>query len=346
MRSPEENHPREGAPPDTVLVTGARGFVGSHLAAALVARGARVIGVDKRPGSREVRAASVLRPLQGDPGFRLVTASACSPEVTELLTRASTVIHLAAATDVAASWGEGFAEHAASVLTTQRLLDNCAHAGVRRVVVASSCHVYGPAAAGGLAREDLCTEPTSPYGVAKLAAERLAVAYARRPESQMSVVALRFFPAFGPGCNPAMVIPKWFTAALSGIPVPLYGDGDALHSWTYVSDLVEATIRAAAVPMSAGNAEVVNVAGPDQASLREVADLIGEITGRSLALEAAGERAGDSAAIRADLTKARRFLRFTPQVGLREALLRQWQNMAAIQHDAQLSASTMDPAGA
>lgn len=315
----------------TVVVTGVCGFIGSHLALTLLRRGATVIGVDRQPLQAAERTAGQLRRLHDQPGFQLLTVSVGDPEVARYLSGASVVVHLAAETDIAASWGAGFADHAASVLSTQRLLDAGGREEVPRVVVASSSHVYG-AAGGGLAREDLAVEPTSPYGVVKLAAERLAVAYARRPGSQMSAVALRFFTAFGPGCNPAMVVPRLFTAAVTGEPMPLYGDGTALHTWTYVSDLVEATIRAATLPMEAGNAVVVNVAGPDQASLLQVADLVGAIVGRPVPLEAAGDRAGDAAGTRADLTRARQLLGFTPRVRLNEGLLRQWRHMTAERH--------------
>lgn len=111
--------------------------------------------------------------------------------------------------------------------------------------------------------------------------------------------------------------------------MPLYGNGSALHSWTYVSDLVDATIQAAALPLQTGQAEVVNVSGPDQASLREVADLVGGIVGQPVPLDAAGDRAGDAAGTRADLTRARQVLGFIPRVTLNDGLLRQWQHMKA-----------------
>ncbi|GGQ13229.1 hypothetical protein GCM10010187_31960 [Actinomadura coerulea] len=115
------------------------------------------------------------------------------------------------------SRGEGFTDHATSVLATQRLLDACIRHDAQRLAVASSAHVYGPATSGEEpVRASDSTEPTSPYGVAKLAAERPALAYARCPGSQLSTVALRFFPAFGPGSNPRMVIPRFFSAALTG----------------------------------------------------------------------------------------------------------------------------------
>ncbi|MFD0683725.1 NAD-dependent epimerase/dehydratase family protein [Actinomadura fibrosa] len=309
------------------MVTGVCGFIGSHLALALLREGVAVIGVDTRPVNACARTAHQLRRLYDYSGFRILTAGVEDPAVTGALRGVDAVIHLAAATDVAASWGAGFSAHAASVLGTQRLLDGCVQQQVPRVVVASSSHVYGPASAA-IAREDRPVEPTSPYGVAKLAAEGLALAYARRPGSTLSAVALRFFTAFGPGCNPAMVVPRMFTAARTGQPMPLFGDGSALHTWTYVSDLVDAAMRAVEIPMEVGSAEVVNVAGADQASLIQVADLIGELTGRRVPLEPAGRRAGDAAGTRADLTRAHQILGFVPQVRLQDGLARLWEHMS------------------
>ena len=114
----------------TVVVTGVCGFIGSHLALRLLRRSATVLGVDRRPLHAAERIGSPLRRLQDQPGFRLLTASVEDPEVTRCLRGASAVVHWAAATDVAASWGAGFVDHAASVLSTQRLLDRCGREGV------------------------------------------------------------------------------------------------------------------------------------------------------------------------------------------------------------------------
>ncbi len=311
-----------------IVVTGACGFVGSHLVEALLRRGrVKVLGIDRIMPGQDPRTASVLTDLLSHPGFGLLPADMGDTPALEALHEADAVVHLAAPTDVAASWGAGFHDQAASLLSSQRLLDTCWNARVPRVVVASSAHVYGPT--GGLAREDVPAEPTSPYGVTKLAAERLAAAYARRPGSPMSTVALRFFTAFGPRVNPEMVVPRMFRSALSGQPMPLFGDGNAEHTWTHVDDLVTAVLCALNLSMEPGQAEVVNVAGRDTASLRQVGDIVGQIVGRPVLWQLAGERAGDAAGVRADLTHAREVLGFTPQVGLREGLESLWRHLQA-----------------
>ncbi len=224
------------------MVTGVCGFIASHLAYALLRSGVRVIGVDQRTLGSNVQR------LQDQARFELVIAQVQDGDLARRLRGVTKVFHLAAATDVQDSWGAGFSDHAIStVLGTQRLLSACSQAGVPRVVVASSSHVYGMTT--GLAREDAPLSPMSPYGVAKLAAERLAVAYARRGGALMSVVALRYFTAYGPHCHDAMVVMRLFRAALTGRPMPLYGDGTQAHSWTHVDDIVAATLLAGYLPM-------------------------------------------------------------------------------------------------
>ena len=309
-----------------VVVTGVCGFIGSHLAEALLSReGVRVLGVDRQEPSDDSRTSAIITDLRSRPSFRLVSADVGAAVVSARLTEASAVVHLAGPTDVAASWGAGFADQAASLLASQRLLNACTIARVPRVVVASSAHVYG--SVEGLAREDAPVAPSSPYGVTKLATERLAMAYARRPGSVMSTVALRFFTAFGPRANPAMVVHRMFRSAWTGEPMPLYGDGTAVHTWTHVDDLVDAVMLGIYLPLAAGQAEVVNAAGADQASLRQVGDLVGQIVSRQVVWRPAGQRSGDATGVRADLTRARRVLGFTPRVGLREGLESLWQHL-------------------
>ncbi|GAA3221072.1 NAD(P)-dependent oxidoreductase [Actinocorallia longicatena] len=321
--------------PRLVVVTGVCGFIGSHLAEALLARpGVSVLGVDRVKPDHDPRTAHVLAALLDRRGFELLSVDSGDEAVASYLGEADAVVHLAAPTEVAASWGPGFPDQAASLLSSQRLLDHCWTAQVPRVVVASSAHVYGPG--GEFAREDVPAEPTSPYGVVKLATERLATAYARRPGSTMSTVALRFFTAFGPRVNPNMVVARMFRAAMSGELMPLFGDGTAPHSWTHVDDLVGAVLSALAAPLEAGCGEVVNAAGADTASLREVGELVGKIVGQAVTWQPAGARAGDAAGVRADLTRARRVIGFEPRIGLREGLEALWTHLA---EDASLPAA-------
>ena len=167
------------------------------------------------------------------------------------------VFHLAARPGVRPSWGSEFHDYAQSnVLGTQRLLDACVRSGVRRLVYASSSSVYGPA--DRPSRENDRTSPVSPYGVSKLAAEQLCVAYACRPDNRLSVVALRYFTVYGPRQRPDMAIGRLLFAAYTGLPVTLFGDGSQRREFTYITDVVAATIAASQVDAQCA---VVNIGG-------------------------------------------------------------------------------------
>lgn len=307
---------------DRVMVTGAAGFVGSHLAEALVARGHSVIGVDRRTPASDPIAARNLDALLDHPRFDFQAMDVGDREMPGLLAEVRTVFHLAAATGVRTSWGHGFAEYVAcNVLATQRLMEYCQAAQVPRMVIASSSSIYGEPT-GRPTRESDAARPLSPYGASKLAAEQLALAYAGRPDQTTSVIALRYFTMYGPRQRGDMAIARMFQAALTGRPMRLYGDGSQRRSFTYVDDAVEATIQAARLD---ARAEVVNVAGGVCVTLAETRDLIAQITGLPVPVVERGPHAGDVAVTDGDTAKARRLLGYRPKVALADGLGRQWR---------------------
>jgi UDP-glucuronate 4-epimerase len=302
-----------------VVVTGASGFVGSHLAERLVRDGATVVGVDRRSPAVDPLAAANLAELLAEPGFRFVCADVCDDA--RWLDGASVVFHLAGTPGVRPSWGDSFAEYLRSnVLATQRLLEACAAARVPRLVFASSSSVYGPGS-GQPSRETDATMPLSPYGVTKLAAERLALAYARRPQNPTSVVALRYFTVYGPRQRPDMAIGRVLRAALSGRPMRLYGTGTQRRDFTYVDDVVAATVAAGSAP---GQAEVVNVGGGASVTMLDVLAGAAALTGREVPVVRDASQPGDVDATAADLTLARELLGYVPSVPFAEGLARQY----------------------
>lgn len=305
------------------VVTGAAGFIGSHLVDALLRGGATVLGIDRRSPRNDHTAAENLHDALGDPAFRLVSGDLVTDELKPWVADADVVFHLAGVPGVRPSWGDAFGEYlACNVLATQRLLETCAAMGVPRLVLASSSSVYGEAAAGaGPLREDGVTAPRSPYGVTKLAAERLALAYALAPAAPTSVVAVRYFTVYGPRQRPDMAIGRMLRAVLTGQPLRLYGDGEQRRDFTFVSDAVAATISAAAAPATA---EVVNVGGSDSVTVRHVLRHVADITGEQVPVRADEEQAGDVRTTAADLSKARTLLGYRPSVPLREGIERQW----------------------
>ncbi|GGN65851.1 NAD-dependent epimerase/dehydratase family protein [Nocardia rhizosphaerihabitans] len=304
-----------------VVVTGAAGFIGSHLVDGLLARGTEVIAIDRRSVHNDPVAARNLADALADPSLALHQADLATDELDELITGARTVFHLAAVPGVRDSWAERFPDYASSnVVATQRLLAACERAQVPRLVLASSSSVYGQTS--GPSAEGDPTYPMSPYGATKLAAEHLCMAHAARPDTGTSVVALRYFTVYGPRQRSDMAISRVLAAVLSGVPVPLYGDGHQSREFTYVDDIVAATLAAATIADDI-DAEIVNVGGGSSVSMLELIAMIGQITGRKVPLAMEAPRAGDVEATRADLTLAHALLGYSPRVELREGIARQ-----------------------
>jgi nucleoside-diphosphate-sugar epimerase len=243
-----------------VVVTGAAGFIASHLVDALLRRGHEVIAADRRSVHNDMLAAVNLTLSVDHPRLRLHTIELVTEDLSHLLTGADTVFHLASVPGVRNSWGSRFDDYVTSnIVATHRLLSACEHTGVRRLVYASSSSVYGMS--NGPSRETDPTGPISPYGVTKLAAEQLCLAHAGRPDTRLTVAALRYFTVYGPRQRPGMAISQVLLAALTGISVPLYGDGLQRREFTYVDDVVAATLAAA-------TAEVINVGGGSSVTMR------------------------------------------------------------------------------
>lgn len=303
------------------VVTGAAGFVGSHLVESLLADGHDVVGVDAfvdyYPRPVKERNLDVARDSRR---FRLVEGAVQEIDLAPVLEGAAQVFHLAAQAGVRASWGRDFAaytEH--NVLGTQRLLEAAVAAHVPRLVYASSSSVYGDAPGLPL-REDGVCRPVSPYGVTKLAGEHLAVLYERN--HGLPTVSLRFFTVYGPRQRPDMAFHRFLRAARDGTPVPLFGDGRQTRDFTFVSDIVAAIRRAADSGRPGG---VYNVGGGERIALAEVLRLVEKTTGRPLSLERQPAQKGDMRDTFADTTAAQRDLGFRSTVGLAEGLAREWE---------------------
>lgn len=296
------------------VVTGAAGFIGSHLAEALLAAGHEVVGIDAFTDyyerSRKERNAAALDVLEAD----LVDAP-----LEPILAGADGVFHLAGQPGVRASWGESFDLYLRrNVLATQRLFEAAAVAGVR-VVFASSSSVYGDAERYPTA-EDVAPKPISPYGITKLSCEQLAHAIGRG--RGLDAVLLRYFTVYGPRQRPDMAFTAMLEALARGESFQLFGDGSAARSFTYVGDAVAATVAA----MERGGAgEIYNIGGGDEATMNEAIALAERISGRSLDVERVGAAPGDVRRTKADVTKAAAELGWSPRTALEEGLRAQWE---------------------
>ncbi len=271
------------------VVTGAAGFVGSHLCEALLARGHEVVGIDSFSSYYDVSLKEDhVAGLVGNPGFRLIRADLNDLGESPYLDRGDIVFHLAAQPGVRRSFREFRTYVESNVMATNALLDACAAARVRRVVYASSSSVYGNASTFPT-RESDATHPVSPYGVTKLSAEQLVHAYGSA--SGFETVALRYFTVYGPRQRPDMATNRLIESALHRQPFPLYGDGSQVREFTYVSDVVRATVAAgeASVP----DACTLNVAGGAAIGLMDLIALVSTCCGSEPILERKPAVAGD-----------------------------------------------------
>jgi UDP-glucose 4-epimerase len=313
MGRAEANGRRTGPAAARAVVTGAAGFIGSHLVRALSLAGTEVVGIDR---ARWPTVPELACPAA--PGHE-VTGDLATMAIEPHLEGAEVVFHLAGLPGVRPSWRRFDEYLRCNVLATQRVLEACRHAGVRRVVVASSSSVYGDAASGPM-REDQLPAPVSPYAVTKLAAERLGLAYAARADVPLQVVVLRFFTVYGPRQRRDMAISRIVSSALDGAPVHIYGDGSHRRDFVYVGDVVRANLLAMTAP-AAG--EVVNVASGSVLSVNDVLDAVAELAGRRPDARYGAGRPGDVAVTRADLSKAAALLGYRPRTDLRTGLAAQ-----------------------
>ncbi len=299
------------------LVTGAAGFIGSHLCERLLAAGHQVIGLDDFSDyyPRAVKEAN-LTPLLTRAGFEFIAVDLARAALAPLVARVDHVFHQAGQPGVRPSWGKDFEIYLdRNVRATQRLLEAAKGAPrLRRLVFASSSSVYGEAVELPL-REDSPTRPYSPYGVTKLAAEHLCGLY--HANFGVPTVVLRYFTVYGPRQRPDMGFHRFIRAALDNRPVIIFGDGEQTRDFTYVADAVEANWLALR-PEAIG--QVFNIGGGSRVSVNHVLGTLEEILGRPIHRESQGVQAGDVRHTWADTTRARDILGFVPAVGLREGL--------------------------
>jgi UDP-glucose 4-epimerase len=304
---------------ETILITGGAGFIGSHLADRLLADGARVRVLDNfSSGSRAnldaaARAGDRLEVVEGD-----IRDLATMQRVTRGV---SVVFHQAAMRSVPRSVADPLGTNEHNVTGTLNVLEAARHAGVRRVVYASSSSVYGDRP-DLPKREDQPPSPVSPYAVSKAAGEQYARVWAKL--YGVETVGLRYFNVFGPRQDPtseyAVVLPRFIRWALRNEPLEVHGDGEQSRDFTYIDNVVDANVLAGRAEGASG--EVFNVGCGDRVSLLGIIARLEQLLGHRLERRHTGPRAGDVRHTLADVSHAERLLGYKPLVRFDEGLRR------------------------
>lgn len=297
------------------LVTGGAGFIGSHIAAALVAKGARVRIIDDlSTGYREN-----INEIGGDVDF-VQGSVADENALRKVLEDVELVFHEAAIPSVPRSVENPRQTHIASVDSTFSLLVAAREMKVRRIVYAASSSAYGDQPTLPKV-ENMLPVPLSPYAVAKLVGEYYCQVFTR--VYGLETVSLRYFNVFGPRQDPSSqysgVISRFIAALLSGAQPIIYGDGEQSRDFTYIANVVDANLKAAETTKGIG--AVINVANGARITLNELLKEVQQLTGKTdVSVDYRPPRAGDVMHSLADITRARELLGFEPRVGLREGL--------------------------
>jgi nucleoside-diphosphate-sugar epimerase len=304
-----------------VVVTGAAGFIGSHLTEKLLAGGDDVVGIDCLTDYYDrARKERNLEPSRAHARFSFEELDLVDDNLSAALDGASVVYHLAGQPGVRPSWGSQFDQYVRdNIIATQRLLECLKGSPIKRLVFAGSSSVYGDAEMFPT-KESALPRPVSPYGVTKLAAEHLTHLYTRNFD--IPVVAVRYFTVYGPRQRPDMAFARFMQALSDGQEIEVYGDGEQTREFTYVSDAVEGTIKAAGADVIG---QVFNLGGGSRVTVNQVLATLEEISGMKVRRQNLPAAPGDPRHTGASINLARERLGWEPRVSLRDGLDKQWR---------------------
>lgn len=315
-----------------IIITGAAGFIGSHVAQRLLAEGRGVVGLDNfEPfyDPRLKRRNLELVTAAGPGRFEFIEADVTDASVLRAAfarTRPEGVIHLAAKAGVRPSIADPVGYTRANVLGTSIVLDAARESGCSRIVVASSSSVYGNCPTAPFAEGMDVSEPISPYAATKRSCELLG--YTHHALTRMPTAMLRFFTVYGPRQRPDLAIELFMRRLAAGQSLPVYGRGDSSRDYTYIGDIVEGVLAAYRRIPELGY-RIWNLGSDRPVSLDDLIAAIAKVTGRTPRVEHGPARAGDVERTWADLTRARAELGYRPRTSFEDGLRAQWEWIAA-----------------
>ncbi len=304
---------------ETILVTGAAGFIGSNLSAALLERGYRVVGVENFDDTYERRfKEEQIAPCIGDGNFELAEIDIRDKQALDALfdrVKPSRIVHLAAKADTRAAVDDPYPYIENNIVGTLNIFEMAKRAGVVNTVFVSSSSVYGNSTKVPWSEEASADEPLSPYGATKRACELFAHAY--HHNFGLNITCLRYFNAYGENNRPGMVPYKWAQALLRGEAIEISGKGERRRDYTYVGDTVQATILALEKPLGF---EIINIGNNHPLSLRELLSVFERVIGTTAQVR---ERPSHKASVEetyADISKAKRLLGWEPTMPIEEGI--------------------------
>jgi nucleoside-diphosphate-sugar epimerase len=304
-----------------VTVTGACGFIGSHLTKQLIERGFHVVGVDCLDDnlySRSVKE-SRLKALKQLSNFDFANINIATDELDSSIGDSKFVFNLAAIPGQVLSWKLFDKYVESNILGTKKVIDSCIRNKVTKIIHASTSSVYGKFAVGDELQD---TKPISPYGITKLAAENLL--FALTSSNNLDFTILRYFSVYGPGQRPDMAIQKFLTAIKMGQEINITGDGTQKRDITYVQDVVEATISASSITEKK---QIFNISGGKQFTLNQIIDECFNVSGLKSKINYVDRPIGDQEETFGDISKARKLIGFNPTFDIKTGLSNQFASL-------------------
>ena len=304
---------------ETALVTGVAGFIGSNLAEKLLKKNIKVIGIDSFTNyySKKIKKNNLINCLQNK-NFYFIQDDLMKIDLESIIKKTNYIFHQAAQPGVRSSWGTEFNTYVRNnILVTQRLLEISKNKkSIKKIVMASSSSIYGNQK--GIMSEKTLTKPESPYGATKLASENLGMIY--YSNYNLPVTCLRYFTVYGPRQRPDMAFTRFIINALSQKELTIFGDGNQTRDFTYIDDIINANI---ACMNSDVDGELINIGGGHVISINKILVKIQKNIKNEMKINYLETQKGDVNHTQANITKAKKILKFSPKVKIDEGLKKQ-----------------------